>query len=305
MNKSLTNIVSNVQNEILDTSTTIQSLIKNYINKRYFQILRAINWENINTSYSFQTVVGTQSYILPDDFKKPLIVRDATNNNEIVEIDYQLLISKNISSFSSSGTPTQYSIIQDRVQDQPTSSSVISVVSDSSSDTSQTVLIRGISSATETYESVNLNGLSSVDTTNSYTRIISISKSDVTSGNISVTSNSGAVVVVLIPPFVTTPFFSKIVFHYVPSDIITISLPYYIKPSILIDDDDYPIIDISDGIELGAIADTWRYKRQFAKASVFEGQFAQFLNDYIWDKENKPNQVQQFVPATFDRDGLY
>ena len=182
---------------------------------------------------------------------------------------------------------------------------MISVVSDSSSDTSQTVLIRGISSATETYESVNLNGLSSVDTTNSYTRIISISKSDVTSGNISVTSNSGAVVVVLIPPFVTTPFFSKIVFHYVPSDIITISLPYYIKPSILIDDDDYPIIDISDGIELGAIADTWRYKRQFAKASVFEGQFAQFLNDYIWDKENKPNQVQQFVPATFDRDGLY
>ena len=305
MNKSLSDIVSNVQNEVLDTSTSIASIIKNYINRRYFQSLRAINWENINTNYTFNTISGTQSYVLPDDFGKPFIVRDATNNNEISELDYQALISQNISVISSSGLPTQYSIIEDRVQNQPSSSSTLSIVSDSPSDTTQTVLVRGISASLEVYESVSLNGTSAVITTNSYTRIISISKSAVTSGKVTATSNSGAVTVIAIPPVITTPFFKKITFNYIPSSVVTISIPYYIKPSPLVDDNDYPIIDISDGIELGAIADTWRYKRQFAKASVFEGQFAQFLNDYIWDKENKPNQIQQFIPATFNRDGLY
>lgn len=305
MNKSLSDIVSNVQNEVLDTSTSIQSVIKNYINRRYFQILRAINWENINPNYTFNTIAGTQSYVLPDDFGKPFIVRDANNQNELAELDYQSLISKNISVISSSGIPTQYSIIEDRIQDQPTSASILTLVSTSASDTTQTILIRGISSSVEVYESVSVNGISSVTTTNSYTRIISISKSAVSVGKITATSNSGAVTVVAVPPIVTTPFFKKITFNYIPSSVITIALPYYIKPSVLVDDNDYPIIDVSDGIELGAIADTWRYKRQFAKASVFEGQFAQFLNDYIWDKENKPNQVQQFIPATFNRDGLY
>ena len=305
MNKSLTDILSNVQNEVLDTSTSTQSVIKNYINRRYFQILRAINWENINPSYTFNTIAGTQSYVLPDDFGKPFIVRDATNQNELAELDYQSLISKNISIISSSGIPTQYSIIEDRIQNQPTASSILTLVSTSVSDTTQNILIRGISSDLEVYESVSISGTSSVTTTNSYTRVISISKSAVSVGKITATSNAGTVTVIAIPPVVTTPFFKKITFNYIPSSIITIALPYYIKPSVLVDDNDYPIIDVSDGIELGAIADTWRYKRQFAKASVFEGQFAQFLNDYIWDKENKPNQVQQFIPTTFNRDGLY
>lgn len=305
MNKSLSSIISNVQAEIQDTSTSIESIVKNYVNKRYFQILRAINWENINPSYSFSTVAGTQSYVLPDDFGKPLIVRDATNNNEISEIDYQALISQNISVISSSGNPTQYSIIEDRVQNQPTASSALSIVSDSASDTTQTILVRGISSSLEVYESVALTGTSPATTVNSYTRIISISKSAVTVGKVTATSNAAAVTVIAIPPVITTPFFKKITFNYVPSGTVVMAIPYYIKPSPLVDDNDYPIIDIADGIELGTIADTWRYKRQFAKASVFEGQFAQFLNDYIWDKENKPNQVQQFIPTTFNRDGLY
>lgn len=305
MNKTLENILANVQNEITDTSTSIQSIIKSYINRRYFQVLRAINWEYINTSYSFNTVAGTQNYVLPDDFGKPLIVRDATNNKEICEIDYQSLISNNISNFTSSGTPTQYSIIDDKIQNQPTATSLLTIVSSSVSDTTQSIFVRGISSGSEIYETVALSGTSSVFTTNSYTQIISISKDNTTSGIITVTSNSGAVTVIAIASGITTPFFKKIAFHYVPSQVITIAIPYYVKPLPMVDDNDYPVIDISDVIELGAIADAWRYKRQFAKASVFEGQFAQFLNDCIWDKENKPNQVQQFIPATFSRDGLY
>jgi hypothetical protein len=84
----------------------------------------------------------------------------------------------------------------------------------------------------------------------------------------------------------------------------TINVPYYIKPFPLSQDYDYPLIDIADLIEIGAIADAWKYKRQLAKAQMSELMFVQGLSDYIFDQENQ-NKVQQFQPATFDRGDLY
>ncbi len=305
MNKTLATMITNVQNEVQDTTTTIQPIITNFLNRRMSQILRAINWESYRTDYTFDTVAGTSEYLLPDDFGKPLSVRDSTNGIELPEMDLQALISQNITTFGQSGTVEKYSIVEDRVQKQPTSSSVIAIVSSSASDTTQVILVRGVSGGSEVYESVSLNGTTTANTTNSYTRIISISKSAVTAGRVTATSNSGAITIVTIAPVITTPFFKKIRLHAVPTSVITIAAPYIIKPAPMVSDYDYPIIDIADGIELGAIADTWRYKRQFAKAGVFEGMFASFLNDYIWEQENKPNQVQQFTPSTYNPDGLY
>ena len=50
-------------------------------------------------------------------------------------------------------------------------------------------------------------------------------------------------------------------------------MPYHIKPLPLLSDNDYPIIDIADLLEIGAKADGWKYKRQFAKSREMEGQF--------------------------------
>ena len=93
--------------------------------------------------------------------------------------------------------------------------------------------------------------------------------------------------------------------HYVPTTALTIVAPYIMKPSPMYDDMDYPLLDIADLIEIGAKADAWRYKKMFSKANVFEAQFTSGMSDYVWEKENQPNKVTQFIPQTFNRNGLY
>jgi len=305
MNKPFVTMKTNVGNEIQDTDTSMASIIGVYLNNRYFQILRATNWNKIRPDYSFTTTASQQEYVLPDDFYKPLSVRDATNENELAESDLQKLISTYPDSFSDNGDVGSYYLYDDTINTQPTSASVASIVSSSASDTTQTVTIRGVASNVEITETQTLTGTSAVTTTAQWTRILNVAKSADTTGTITVTTNSGAVTVATLAPTRNTAFYKKIGFHYVPSTALSIKIPYIIKPMPMTEDYDYPLIDVADLIEKGATADAWRYKRQFQKASVFEAQFASGLSDYIWDMENKPNKVQQFSPATYNKDNLY
>jgi len=304
MNKDFNTIKSNVGSNIQDTSSAMATIIGRFVNKRYFQILRTINWDCTRPDYTL-TTTSVQEYVLPDDFGKEISVRDTTNGLELGRTDIQRLITDYPDSFDDSGSAARYYIREDNVQDQPTSASVLAIVSSSASDTTQTILIRGVSSGVETSESVTLTGLTSVNTTNSYTRVKAISKSAVTVGKITVTSNSGAVTEAILPPKVTESRYKLIGFHYIPSTAIVVAIPYIIKPLPLIENNDYPVIDIADLIEMGAEADAWRYKRQNGKSQQMEAMFSLELQQYIYDKENQPNQVTQFIPVTYDQDNLY
>lgn len=84
----------------------------------------------------------------------------------------------------------------------------------------------------------------------------------------------------------------------------TLKLPYIVKPVELSANTDTPLIPCESIIEVGAIADCWRYKRQFAKAQAMEVMYADMLSNFIWDYENQPSQKRQFTPLTFDKDLL-
>ena len=302
MNKTFLDMQNNVAYEVQDTSTALKTIIKGYLNNRYFQVLRSLNWNCTEPDYSFDTVAGTQDYSLPDDFGKPICVHDDTNNAELAEKEWSVVCSEYPGDTDGSGTVERYSILELPVMAQPSSASVLACVSSSASDTAVTLLVRGISGGVEVNETVSLNGLTPVNTTNQYTRIKAISKNTASVGKVTLTSNSAAVTVAVMPPKMTTAYYKVMRLHYVPSSVITIKCPYIIRPQQMIEDYDYPVIDIADMIELGAKADTWRYKRQFQKGSVFEAQFTVALADHAWDKENKSNQITQFVPQMYSRD---
>lgn len=305
MNKMLTTMVSNVGTEVQDTSTAFATIIKTYINNRYFQILRSINWSPARVNYTFSTTAGTQDYAMPDDFDKPILVLDSTNGIELPETTVQKMGMDFPSAFTSQGSVDSYAILEDTVLAQPSAASALAIVSSSASDTTQKIMVRGIVSDEEVTEEVTVTGTTQASTTNSFSRVKSISKTAVSVGKITVTSNSAAVTVAVLGAQELTSYVKKMRFHYVPSTSLTMVVIYFMKPMPLYSDYDYPVIDISDLIEKGAIADALRYKRQFAKASDFEGQFTSLLADYIWSKENQPNAVYQFFPSTFDRDNLY
>lgn len=296
---------SNVGGRVQDTSTAFATIIGTFLNKRYFQVLRAINWNNINYDYTFDTVSGTQNYVLPDDFGKEVSVRDSTTGVELAGVDYSYLITNYPDEITDTGSPARYVIYEDVVKAQPTSASALAIVSSSSSDTTQTILIRGITGGAETTELVTVTGVTAANTTNSYTRIKGISKSAVTTGKITITSNSAAVTNTVMPPKITESRFKLIKLHYVPTTALTISMPYIIKPMPMTEANDYPCIDIADLIEIGAEADSWFYKRQGSKATAKDTMFNVELQQYIFDQENQPNMVNAFKPVTYNKDNLY
>ncbi len=296
--KSFSVTKTNVGLECQDSSSTFATMIGKFINRRYFQVLRNINWQNIQ-DYSFDTVAGQQRYALPDDFGKEI---SCTKDDDEISRTTLEKLYENYNDITESGVVERYVILEDCVMEQPSSSSILTIKSFSSADTTQTILVRGISGGVETYETVTLTGKSDAVTTNAYTRIKGISKSAVTAGFITIDSNSEAVTQAIIPKETLVTNYKLILLHYVPSSVEIISMPYITNPMPLFQDYDYPVIDISDLLELGTLADAWRYKRQFSKAQTLELLFTQQLQEYIFSKENQPNMINQFIPSTFDRD---
>ncbi len=76
---------------------------------------------------------------------------------------------------------------------QPTSSSALAIVSTSTADTTQKLIIEGTSSGVDTSESVSLNGTTSASSSNSYTYIKGILLDKACAGTVTITSNSAAV----------------------------------------------------------------------------------------------------------------
>ena len=78
---------------------------------------------------------------------------------------------------------------------QPSSSSAITIVSDSAEDIYQSIILTGrlISGGEVITESVELNGTTSVNSKNSFVELVSIVKSEETTGTVTLTSNSGVV----------------------------------------------------------------------------------------------------------------
>lgn len=304
INRLFTSIVSNVASNVQDTSTAMQTIIKRYCNDAYMDILKRVNFQDIDDDYSFSTVGGTSDYILPRNFGKEVYVYDNTNKVEIKGVSLQELINSNSADLYASGDIQRYVITTKPSRLQPTSSSTLSIVSSSASDSTQTVAVKYMdTNGIEIHETVTLTGTTPVVTSGSAVEILSISKSAITVGRITVTANAGAVTVAVLAPADLAYFENIVRFHYTPNGAVTIKMPYIRRPYPLYNDYDQPIIDCADIIELGATAMAWRYKRQFAKAQEYERSYNVAFDTLVWDKENSFNQVKRTSPQPYSREG--
>lgn len=305
INRLFVNMYTNVGANVQDTSSGMATIIKNYLNDIYFDVLRRTNWEVTDPDYSFITIAGQQDYVLPSNFGKEMSVTDNTNKITIKPITQQQLAEDYTTQLSSQGTVGRYSIINRPVRLQPTSSSTVSLVSSSVLDSTQTVRIRGeISNGTMIEESLTLNGTTPVVSSNVYTKVRNIAKSSTTIGYVTVTSNSGAVVVAILAPADLSYLVKIIRLNQIPSNALTILMPYVIDPYPMVSDFDQPIINTGDILELGATMKSWRYKRQFDKALEYEKQYEKGIASLIWEMANTTNRTQLFHPTPYDRDDV-
>lgn len=296
MNRTLVTMKQSVGKNIGDSSVAMLALIVDYLNFRLTEVLRRSNLLDTNRSdYTFSTVSGTEDYVLPQDFNKEISVVDKTNGIFLTRMDSQLNTIKNPSTLDTSGSVGSYIIMDKTVRNQPTSASVITFVSDSASDTSQSMYLKGYdANGYEDYETVTITGTTPVATSKTFIRVSQVAKSASTAGVITVTANSAAITVAILSREMITHKIKVMRLVSIPNTVMTIETQYIQKPLPMSQDYDYPIINCADVLEAGAESDAWRFKRQFAKAADLDIVFEKRLANLLFDNENQPNKVNKF-----------
>jgi len=158
-NKNFGSMKTKVGNAVQDTSSNFKTLVGQYLNDRYRQVLQRSNHIQTSTvDFQIAATGGVEDIVLPVDFKEMVKLLDKTNNRTLTQIDIQEWMMKYSDSIDTSGLCVNYTVFEDVVREQPSSASAITVVSSSASDTTQTVQIRGVVGNAETYESITLTG---------------------------------------------------------------------------------------------------------------------------------------------------
>lgn len=297
-NKRFTDMKTNVCNLIQDTSADMKTKVGVYLNAKLRELVERVG-SRTRYDYSFSTTSGTQDYAMPDDFLKSLSVYDGTNKKNLTQITQKEYQQKYESDLTSTGSPDYYIITEDCVRTQPSSAGVVVAVSSSASDTSQTIYIRGIVSGVEQVESITLTGTTNATGSKSFSRILSISKSAVTVGYVTVTRSD---TLSILAPEVLVSRYKKLRLVRVPGATLSIEVKYLAQHSQLVNDYDYPLIDVCDILELGATADAWRYKRQFGKASHYDTLFEKGIAEFLFNEDNTPDMTHMFRPQAYPRD---
>lgn len=113
MGRDFSVIKTNVGNDIQDSTDSMATLIGRYVNRRYMQVLRAINFTYVNDDYTISVTSGTSSYALPADFKTEMYAIDTTNNTPLSRIEFQDLNRDYYNELTTAGKIARYIIFTD------------------------------------------------------------------------------------------------------------------------------------------------------------------------------------------------
>ena len=128
----------------------------------------------------------------------------------------------------------------DMVIEQIKSASVISVVSSSTSDTTQKVTVFGTVSGYPDYEQISLTGTTTANGTKSFSSIERVVKDASTTGRITVSANTAGTTLAVLPVGDTTAgiIYRKINIWPLPNSVFPIQVYYYKDPYRLVNDYD-------------------------------------------------------------------
>lgn len=198
---------------------------------------------------------------------------------------------------TATGTPYLYRLVGfSPVLNQPSSSSVITFVSSSASDTNVNVNVQGLNgSGIFITEVVNTNGTSGVATTSSFTKVMGLAKDAKSVGTITATSNSGVVTNVVIAPNDRHVNHPLIKFHDIPDSTKTIYYDFTMKMMDLYDDYDSSLIpeQYHDAIELYAKARCYNHLNNTQAATLSYQEFEARIEDMKRDF-TIPNSIVTF-----------
>lgn len=246
-----------------ESGTQFDTDAKIAINMSLLRTAREALWRNLRRETTVSITSSTEVYNLPPQVSHRFFIWHEVDGFPYLMryVPEQKFIGLGVDQ-DITGTPRYYRMWKtDMVQTQPTSASVITVVSSSSSDTNIKITIFGIVSGFPDYETITTNasnGTTSVSGSKSFSSVERIVKDQPSVGRITVTSNSGAVTVATIPVGDTTSgiVYRKIKLNPIPNASFTMNVYYYKDVYRLVNDEDVHELgqDFDEAIMLLAIS---------------------------------------------------
>ncbi len=304
MNKDFGVMKSNIGTLIQDTSSSMATNIGVWINIRYRSVLQRFEWDELFHNFSLTSTATISACALDADVDRLSWILDATNGGYLAEYQEASFYQQYYDTFDDTGTPERYFLKWDVVKTQLASAEKVTIKSSSASDITQTLLVRGITtSGVETYDVLTLTGTIAVTAANTYTRILGLSKSASAVGNISVYHNDETTVLSLFSPQQLESRYLQMHIHPIHTGTVIYHAKALRRILPLYHSNDYPVVrDIADVLELGAVADGLRLKRQFSKAREYDFLFEKQLSEKIFQRDSRPNLIHQFIPTPLNRD---
>lgn len=211
-------------------NTTVAFRTQLAVQRAIARVWNAKQWSFKQSKVQFALAIGQSEYPLPRIVGEPYIAL-SSRPPYLLKPKSEDFFDNLVPNPIATGNPEFYMLWENAgVESQPTSASIISFSSNNAGDTTQKIMIRGLVGGVEDHEVISLNGTVTVNSTKQYSSIYSISKSDYTSGLVTVTSNSGAVSVLLFGPLEKTVRIKMVRFYSTPSSTLTVTMKHFKQP---------------------------------------------------------------------------
>ena len=209
----------------LSTDTTTEAFrAQEAVRRAVKRVWNAKQWSFKLRRFTFSTTASQEAYALPKLVGETYKIKSSASPYDITVVSEDLF-DRNVPNPTTTGNPEIARLFEMvGVETQPTSASAVTVASSSASDTTQTVLIKGLVSGQVDYEELALNGTSQVTGSKQFSEIYAVSKSDVTVGRISVLSNGATVTNATIPTQDKVVRMRRLRLYPIPSSTLTITV---------------------------------------------------------------------------------
>jgi len=226
----------------INASASTRANVNNALNQAHQQRTTEYDWPFMLWPYeeTISVVANQQKYTLHQEFDRAFYFKNLTNDEMLVEIPHRNYYTySNNPNKATQGRHFAF-VGMMPVQNQPTSASVLTIVSSSASDVGSTkgVVVRGETSDGVTTEQINPNGLAAVSGLKQFTRIIEVTKLSAWAGTMTMTSNAGAVTNLKLFDEEYGRKYQTIQLLWIPQSSYSIGYKFFRKPVVLSRDND-------------------------------------------------------------------
>lgn len=306
---NLSAIIDEVRTKVRD-ATLSGDQVALWANMAQDKIIRSMDAPWLEETASFETVADQRQYLLEGvAFSKVKSVINETHE-EILQQVSEKYIDYADPSHEASGQPIAYCIYGlTKVENQLSEAAIVNVQSDSASDITQSVLVRGEdANGKKISESFNLNGTAWIVGTVTFTKILEVAKSENTVGSVTVLGDDPAVTqVVVIPPDKLSRQFQPVNLYPIPSGAFDIRVRYIREVRELVEEQDEPDLPEMwhDLVLMGTLVQAHEYLYEFEKAAEMKAMLDRELDSLrqqavgnIRDNQRKirPRSLKQSSP---------